>query len=152
LVARRVGWPAMVIATLILIAVLGLLPWRAAIMALAMAAAVVLMSGLYYCARLNGITGDCLGATNQLTEVAVYLARSFFRSCERVFNWTNESMDQSINQHSGHKHLRLYLLRHGDIEQEANPAYYGHTDVNLSSRGVEQSHWLSDRLASSPHD
>jgi adenosylcobinamide-GDP ribazoletransferase len=31
------------------------------------------LSGLYYKHRIGGITGDCFGATNQLTEIAVYL-------------------------------------------------------------------------------
>jgi adenosylcobinamide-GDP ribazoletransferase len=30
-------------------------------------------SGAYYRHRLGGITGDCLGATIQVTEVAIYL-------------------------------------------------------------------------------
>jgi adenosylcobinamide-GDP ribazoletransferase len=30
------------------------------------------LSGLYYYRRIGGITGDCFGATNQLTEIAVY--------------------------------------------------------------------------------
>jgi adenosylcobinamide-GDP ribazoletransferase len=30
------------------------------------------LSGLYYSRRLDGVTGDCFGATNQLTEIAVY--------------------------------------------------------------------------------
>ncbi|MGA8272466.1 MAG: adenosylcobinamide-GDP ribazoletransferase [Candidatus Sulfotelmatobacter sp.] len=30
------------------------------------------LSGLYYFRRIGGITGDCFGATNQLTEIAVY--------------------------------------------------------------------------------
>jgi adenosylcobinamide-GDP ribazoletransferase len=29
-------------------------------------------SGLYYFRRIGGVTGDCFGATNQLTEIAVY--------------------------------------------------------------------------------
>lgn len=37
------------------------------------AAVVPLFSGLYYRHKIGGITGDCLGATNQLTEIAVYL-------------------------------------------------------------------------------
>ncbi|MBI4552601.1 MAG: adenosylcobinamide-GDP ribazoletransferase [Candidatus Latescibacteria bacterium] len=72
LVARRIGWSAMAIATFTLIAVLLLLPWSAAFVTLAMIAAVVVISGLYYRSRLSGITGDCLGATNQLTEVVLY--------------------------------------------------------------------------------
>ncbi len=35
--------------------------------------AVSLLSGLYYRRRIQGVTGDCFGATNQLAEIAVYL-------------------------------------------------------------------------------
>ena len=34
---------------------------------------VTVATGFYYHRRIGGITGDCFGATNQLTEVAVYL-------------------------------------------------------------------------------
>jgi len=34
---------------------------------------ITLITALYYKRRIGGITGDCFGATNQLTEVAVYL-------------------------------------------------------------------------------
>jgi adenosylcobinamide-GDP ribazoletransferase len=33
---------------------------------------VTALTGLYYNHRINGITGDCFGATNQLAEIAVY--------------------------------------------------------------------------------
>jgi adenosylcobinamide-GDP ribazoletransferase len=33
----------------------------------------VLLSGWFYYRKIQGMTGDCFGATNQLTEVAVYL-------------------------------------------------------------------------------
>jgi adenosylcobinamide-GDP ribazoletransferase len=36
------------------------------------ASAVTLLSGLYYLKQLGGVTGDCFGATNQLTEIAIY--------------------------------------------------------------------------------
>ena len=36
-------------------------------------ACVTLATALYYQQRIGGITGDCFGATNQLTEIAVYL-------------------------------------------------------------------------------
>jgi adenosylcobinamide-GDP ribazoletransferase len=49
-----------------LLRVRGLAPVMAAI-------AVPLITGLYYNHRIGGITGDCFGATNQLTEIAVYL-------------------------------------------------------------------------------
>jgi len=33
---------------------------------------ITVSSGLYYFRRIGGVTGDCFGATNQLTEIAVY--------------------------------------------------------------------------------
>jgi adenosylcobinamide-GDP ribazoletransferase len=35
---------------------------------------VTVLSGLYFQRRIGGVTGDCFGATNQLAEIAVYLA------------------------------------------------------------------------------
>jgi adenosylcobinamide-GDP ribazoletransferase len=32
----------------------------------------VVLSGWFYYRKINGVTGDCFGATNQLTEIAVY--------------------------------------------------------------------------------
>ena len=37
------------------------------------------LSGAFYLRRIGGVTGDCLGATNQLTEVAVYFAGVILR-------------------------------------------------------------------------
>ena len=34
---------------------------------------IAVITGLYYSRKIGGITGDCLGATNQLTEIAIYL-------------------------------------------------------------------------------
>jgi adenosylcobinamide-GDP ribazoletransferase len=34
---------------------------------------VTLVTALYYRHRIGGVTGDCFGATNQITEIAVYL-------------------------------------------------------------------------------
>ena len=59
--------------TLTLLGVFLILPWRAAIAVMLTSSLVTLLSGFYFRARLQGITGDCLGATNQLTEVALYL-------------------------------------------------------------------------------
>jgi len=50
-----------------------LLRW-AALPPLACAAAATLAAGLFFRRRLGGITGDCLGATNQLVELVVLLA------------------------------------------------------------------------------
>jgi adenosylcobinamide-GDP ribazoletransferase len=73
LVAKQVSALEVAIATITLLLVAALLPWRAAVVALLVASLVPLLSGLYFRARLQGITGDCLGATNQLTEVSLYL-------------------------------------------------------------------------------
>jgi adenosylcobinamide-GDP ribazoletransferase len=73
LVAKQVGALEVVTATATLLVAFLLLPWRAALAALLVASLVTLLSGLYFRARLQGITGDCLGATNQLTEVGLYL-------------------------------------------------------------------------------
>lgn len=48
------------------------LGWRALPAALA-AAVVTAIAGRYFRARIGGITGDCLGATNQIVELVTYL-------------------------------------------------------------------------------
>lgn len=73
LVAKQVGALEVATATATLLVALLLIPWRAALAALLVTSLVTLLSGLYFRARLQGITGDCLGATNQLTEVSLYL-------------------------------------------------------------------------------
>jgi adenosylcobinamide-GDP ribazoletransferase len=73
LVARRVGYGGVAVATVTLLAALALLNWCAAAIAFAIVIVVVAASGWYYRRRLGGITGDCLGATNQVTEVIFYL-------------------------------------------------------------------------------
>jgi broad specificity phosphatase PhoE len=45
------------------------------------------------------------------------------------------------------KRLRLYLIRHGEVEQAAHGKLLGRTDVLLSVRGVEQSRQLAENLA-----
>ncbi len=46
------------------------------------------------------------------------------------------------------KCLRLHLIRHGEIEGAKSGSIYGHTDVPLSTAGIEQSRRLAERLAS----
>ena len=73
LVAKQVGVLEIITGTFTLLLVLIILPWQASLAALLMTTLVTLLSGLYFRARLQGITGDCLGAANQLTEVGLYL-------------------------------------------------------------------------------
>ena len=49
-----------------------LLRWRS-FAPLFVAIAVTLLSARFYKRKIGGVTGDCFGATNQLTEIAVYL-------------------------------------------------------------------------------
>lgn len=74
LVAKQVGALEIITgtATLFLVLLL-LLPWQAALATLLVTSIITLLSGLYFRTRIQGITGDCLGATNQLTEVGLYL-------------------------------------------------------------------------------
>jgi alpha-ribazole phosphatase len=44
--------------------------------------------------------------------------------------------------------LRLYLIRHGEIELAAMGKLIGQTDVRLSERGVEQARRLAEKLSS----
>jgi alpha-ribazole phosphatase len=44
--------------------------------------------------------------------------------------------------------LRLYLIRHGEIEPAALGKLIGQTDVALSERGVEQARRLAEKLSS----
>jgi adenosylcobinamide-GDP ribazoletransferase len=73
LVAKQVGSREIITGTVTLLLAFLLLPWQAALAALLAVALLTLLSGFYFRARLQGITGDCLGATNQLTEVALYV-------------------------------------------------------------------------------
>ncbi|HEY8459197.1 MAG TPA: adenosylcobinamide-GDP ribazoletransferase [Blastocatellia bacterium] len=72
-VAKQIGKADIFIGSATFFATTLLLSWQAALAAALVTGLATLLSGLYYRARLSGITGDCLGATNQLTEVAIYL-------------------------------------------------------------------------------
>jgi len=74
MVAGRVGVFEITFGSVTLLAAFSLLSSRAALVALFVTTLMTLSTGLYFRARLRGITGDCLGAANQLTEVALYLA------------------------------------------------------------------------------
>jgi adenosylcobinamide-GDP ribazoletransferase len=72
-IAKLTGTGSLIFGTLFSVALtVLLLRWRS-IAPLIVATAITLFSGLYYKRRIGGITGDCFGATNQLTEIAVYV-------------------------------------------------------------------------------
>lgn len=73
LVAQRIGATQIIAGAITLALILCLLSWIAAALAAVVTGIVVWLCGRYFRARLQGLTGDCLGAANQLTEVALYL-------------------------------------------------------------------------------
>jgi len=73
LVVKQVGALEIVLGTATLSLVLLFVSWQGALAAFLVTALVTLLSGLYFRTRLQGLTGDCLGAANQVTEVALYL-------------------------------------------------------------------------------
>lgn len=65
---RHSAWAGLAVAAAIVAGFLG----RRAAMPVAASIVVALITALYYRRRISGVTGDCLGATNQLTEIAIY--------------------------------------------------------------------------------
>ena len=72
-IARQVSGFSLFVGTLITIGVVGSMLGMSAIWPVAAASAVTLFCGLYFKNRIGGITGDCFGATSQVTLLAVYL-------------------------------------------------------------------------------
>src|SRR5258708_705438 len=57
---------------------------------------------------------------------------------------TELKIDQLVNQ------FRLHLLRHGEVVGVGEPRWNGHTDVQLTDLGREQSEWLASTLSTEP--
>lgn len=71
-IAKLVSLPSLIIASIFsLAAVFFALRWSA-VVPLLIAIVAVVLTGRLYARRIGGVTGDCFGATNQLTEIAVY--------------------------------------------------------------------------------
>jgi adenosylcobinamide-GDP ribazoletransferase len=67
------GAGSLAVAGLFGLAPLSLLPREAALAGLGLAALTTLFAARYFVRRIGGYTGDCLGATQQLAELALYL-------------------------------------------------------------------------------
>lgn len=74
LIARRITRGALGTGTALAVVIVAFVLGAKAVWAIPAAVSVTAMTGFYYKRRLGGVTGDCMGATNQLTEVAVYFA------------------------------------------------------------------------------
>lgn len=72
-IARKISGASLAIGTAMALLVVGYLLRGRMWGPVASAMFVTVLSGIYYQRRIGGITGDCFGATNQLTEIAVYL-------------------------------------------------------------------------------
>jgi len=71
--AERLGAGSLAVAAIFGLAPCWLLPLPEILYALAAVAVVTLAAARYFVRRIGGYTGDCLGATQQATELAFYL-------------------------------------------------------------------------------
>ncbi len=72
-IAKLTSKSSLVFASLFSFAIVAFLLRWSAIGPIFLAILTVALSGWFYFRRIGGVTGDCFGATNQLTEIAVYL-------------------------------------------------------------------------------
>jgi adenosylcobinamide-GDP ribazoletransferase len=73
LIAGKITAFSLTTGTILTAAIAGAALGRKGLWALLTAVAITAVSGTYYRRRIGGISGDCLGATNQITETVVYL-------------------------------------------------------------------------------
>lgn len=73
LVAGKIGTFSLATGTALALVIVGAVLGARATWALLAAVAVTVITGLYYRSQIGGVTGDCVGATNQIAEAAVYL-------------------------------------------------------------------------------
>jgi adenosylcobinamide-GDP ribazoletransferase len=72
-IARLTSVSSLIAGSIFTIATVAVALRKAAIAPVVAAILVPLLSGWVYMRKFGGVTGDCFGATNQLTEIAVYL-------------------------------------------------------------------------------
>lgn len=71
--ARRMTKGELALAAVIALLPCALLPWQQVLVALSLIALVTWCAARYFVRRIGGYTGDCLGATQQVTELTFYL-------------------------------------------------------------------------------
>jgi adenosylcobinamide-GDP ribazoletransferase len=71
-IARLTSLPSLLFGSTFAAAIVVFALRRASVEPLLASLFVVILSGWSYYRRIDGVTGDCFGATNQLTEIAVY--------------------------------------------------------------------------------
>ena len=70
--AQRTSVISLLFATLVVIAICYLMLRNQMWLPIAIAVSLTFVTALYYRSQIGGVTGDCFGATNQLTEIAIY--------------------------------------------------------------------------------
>ena len=71
--AQKTSTTSLVVATACMVVIVSVACGVAALPMIAAACGVAALTGAYYRRRIDGVTGDCLGATCQVTECTVYL-------------------------------------------------------------------------------
>jgi adenosylcobinamide-GDP ribazoletransferase len=71
-IAKSISLPSLISGSVFSFAVVAFALRWSAVAPLLITLLVVALSGWFYFRKIDGITGDCFGATNQLTEIAVY--------------------------------------------------------------------------------
>ncbi len=72
-VARLTSTAGLIVGSLFTFAIVIVLLRRAAVAPIVSTLATTCLSSWFYMRKFHGVTGDCFGATNQLTEIAVYV-------------------------------------------------------------------------------
>jgi adenosylcobinamide-GDP ribazoletransferase len=71
-IARLTSLPSLLFGSIFAAVIVIFALRRASVVPLLATLVVVVLSGWFYYRKIDGVTGDCFGATNQLTEIAVY--------------------------------------------------------------------------------
>jgi adenosylcobinamide-GDP ribazoletransferase len=71
--ARKTSTTSLASGTVFMMSIVSIACGFTGVLMIAVATSVAALTGAYYRRRIGGITGDCLGATCQVTECAVYL-------------------------------------------------------------------------------
>ncbi len=78
-IAGKTSWFAVALGTLLAMVVVCYFLQFSAWRPIAAVSAVATFSGMYYQRRIGGVTGDCMGATIQISEIAVYMCGAWMR-------------------------------------------------------------------------
>jgi adenosylcobinamide-GDP ribazoletransferase len=71
-IARLTSLPSLLFGSIFAAVIVIFALRRASVVPLLATLVVLVLSGWFYYRKIDGVTGDCFGATNQLTEIAVY--------------------------------------------------------------------------------